>query len=892
MNDSEDLAKYSEKQYQKIFNNLQDAYYRTDAEGLITMASPSNARMMACEVDDLLGTPVAQYYVDAKQRDVFLKSIAEGGGVISNFEAELRRCDGEMIWVSTNAHQLLDDQGNVAGIEGTVRDITSRKQAEQQLLESEQSYRGILNSLREAVYIQDEQGRFLDVNEGVERMYGYPRDHFIGKTPEFLSAPERNDLDSIGKMVHLAFNGEPQSFEFWALRSSGEEFPKEVHLYPGSFFGEKVVVAVATDISRHKQIEKTLQQEINFRSQLLDQAAEGVVLWHLSHSETFVEFLVWNDRMQAITGYSRAEINKRGWLETMYADEFRRAEARNTMLAVLDGKVNKGKDFEIVTKAGEPRSLHIASSLVHSEDKEPCVLAVIQDVSERKKQQKLLETSRKRFQTLFDSTSDGLFILNMQGAFIDINRTAHERLGYTKEELLAMHISDLDSPEFAARVPQRIAEILANGHAVFESAHYRKDGSIMPVEINSRVIELDDEQVFFSVIRDISDRKMLEQQLRQSQKMEAIGTLVGGIAHDFNNMLAAIQGNIYLAKLEIQEHPEAFDRLSNIESLGTRAADMVQQLLTFARKDSVKMAAFNLNRFMTEGYKLAKAIIPENIDHQTRVCNESLNIIGDATQLQQVLFNLLNNAVDAVADTPHPRIRCDLAIYEANSAFKQQHAELQGDLFARITVQDNGCGMPNGQLEKIFEPFFTTKEVGKGTGLGLSMLYGAIQTHAGAIVVESDPGEGSSFHIYLPLYNGAIEAATTDQELPSENSGGTILLVDDEEELRGTTGNVLTKMGYQVFQAGDGVEALEIFRSKQKEISLILSDVVMPNMGGIELLKAIRQLDKRVPVILTTGYDKSLVTSNAIQMQNCQILNKPFKFDLLSNTIQQLIKKK
>jgi len=518
------------------------------------------------------------------------------------------------------------------------------------------------------------------------------------------------------------------------------------------------------------------------------------------------------------------------------------------------------------------------------------MIGIHTDISLQKQNQILLDAERKRFMMLFDASSDGMFIIDMNGQFIDINRTAYERLGYSKAEMLAMQLTELDPPEFAARVPERLALIFSQGSATFETAHYRKDGSVMPVEINARIIELDGQNAFFSVVRDISERKKLEGQLRQSQKMEAIGTLVGGIAHDFNNMLAAIQGNLYLARKQLQDHPIADLKLGNIERLGTQAAEMVHQLLTFARKDSVAMHVFNLNTFMIEGYHLARASIPESIDHQTIICEQALYIKGDATQLQQVLMNLLNNAVDAVENTPQPAIRCSLTAFEATRAFRQKHPQLAGDHFVCICVKDNGSGIPGDRLDKIFEPFFTTKEVGKGTGLGLAMLYGAIQTHGGAVEVESKAGIGTAFRVYLPLSDSVSEPVAK-KLIPDMNGHGeTILLVDDEESLRSATSEVLKSMGYRVIEASNGDEALTAFKANRDQIDLIISDVIMPRMGGLELMTQVKKLDQTMPVMLITGYDRDHVMNKNLLREGCQLLNKPFNFDILSQTIQAMVK--
>lgn len=509
--------------------------------------------------------------------------------------------------------------------------------------------------------------------------------------------------------------------------------------------------------------------------------------------------------------------------------------------------------------------------------------------AKRIEQQYLLEASKKRFQMLFDISSDGMFILDMQGAFIDVNKTAHERLGYTKEEMLAMHVSELDSPEFAVQVPERLKEIFAQGMAVFETAHCRKDGSIMPVEVNSKIIEIDGRQAFFSVVRDISERKKLEEQLRQSQKMEAIGTLVGGIAHDFNNMLAAVQGNVYLAKKQMQNHAALDEKLTNIEELGNRAAGMVKQLLAFARQSAVSMQVLSLNSFMNEGYKLSRALIPENIDHRNNICPEELYIRGDVTQLQQTLFNLLSNAIDAVAGVAAPKIRCNLVGYTASSGFRRRHPEISAKRLACLSLEDNGHGIPQEKLDKIFEPFFTTKEVGRGTGLGLSMLYGTVQTHGGVVEVDSELGRGSTFRVYLPLCEGDLSTSGEQASERTLGQGETILIVDDQDDLRTTSADVLGMLGYHVLQAGTGREALDIFQVQHDRIDLILSDVVMPEMGGQELLQAVRQVDEHLPVILATGYDRQHVLDQNICTDGCHIISKPFDFEALSQTIRELI---
>jgi len=255
-------------------------------------------------------------------------------------------------------------------------------------------------------------------------------------------------------------------------------------------------------------------------------------------------------------------------------------------------------------------------------------------------------------------------------------------------------------------------------------------------------------------------------------------------------------------------------------------------------------------------------------------------------------MNLLNNACDAVADVPAPAIRCSLSEFKADEQFRQKHSDLKQDEFACITVADNGHGIESEYIEKIFEPFFTTKEVGKRTGLGLAMIYGAIQSHGGIIEVESEVNTGTEFRLYLPLCMHAPETETNTEMTDLKGHGETILLVDDEESVRSTTSEVLTSMGYQVYEACDGEEALELFKTKSEEIDLIISDVIMPKMGGIDLLNHVHKLNETVPIILATGYDKGHVMELGLTADSCQMINKPFDFNTLSRVIQQLISHK
>ncbi|MBL4760345.1 MAG: response regulator [Mariprofundaceae bacterium] len=436
------------------------------------------------------------------------------------------------------------------------------------------------------------------------------------------------------------------------------------------------------------------------------------------------------------------------------------------------------------------------------------------------------------------------------------------------------------------------ATILAGNDWEGRLINRKKDGTLYPTMM-SVVAVYDESEItnFIAVQQDMSEQLTLEDQLRQSQKMEAIGTLVGGIAHDFNNMLAGITGNLYLAKKLAKEDTGLVKKLENIESLSFRAADMIKQLLTFSRQDAVSMKAMNITACAYEALNFLRPTIPENIILHEDICVDKLSINGDETQLHQVLMNLVNNARDALEGMDKPCITFQLSRFYSDDAFMQKHDCFGVKTYAHISIKDNGMGIPEEHIEHLFEPFFTTKEEGKGTGLGLSMVFGAVETHQGFIEVESKDGEGAVFHIYIPLLESS-EVITDQSDIkldPSQASGGElILLVDDDLQVRKTTAEVIESMGYQVLQAADGLEAVDMFNDYQGACCLVILDVVMPHCGGVEAAKNIRKLNPNVPVIFVSGYDREKVLKDDL-IDNSQVLGKPVELDKMKSIIRHML---
>lgn len=409
-------------------------------------------------------------------------------------------------------------------------------------------------------------------------------------------------------------------------------------------------------------------------------------------------------------------------------------------------------------------------------------------------------------------------------------------------------------------------------------------------QVHDRTAELTDEVQHHIATNTALKNK--EKQFHQAQKMESIGTLVGGIAHDFNNMLSGINANVFMLKRGCKDDPNMQKKLGDIEQLVFYASDMIQQLLTFARKDNVELKSFNATPFFNEAYKLAELSIPETIKIKKKFISEPLYINGNATQLQQVIMNLINNARDALLDVSNPTIQVQLEHVPSDNVLKSIHPEMKHTDYIRLSISDNGSGIETSKLKYIFEPFFTTKDTGKGTGLGLAMCYGAIQSHKGFMDVQSGLGKGTRFSIYLPVQQKQSPRSKPQEvSLPQQGQGELILIVDDDEALRQSNAEVLEMLGYKTLQAGNGLEAVQAFEKYQTNIHLIFMDIMMPVMGGCEAGKHIHDIQADIPILFTTGYDKDKTLDGRHPLPTGQdILPKPFTIEQLVEAIQEHLK--
>jgi len=538
---------------------------------------------------------------------------------------------------------------------------------------------------------------------------------------------------------------------------------------------------------------------------------------------------------------------------------------------------------------GDIRDVEVHSGPIHWNERK-ALYSIIHDITKRREAEEKL---RKLSQAV-EQAGESILITNKAGEIEYVNPAFTHITGYELDEVIGGTPQILKSGRQSDEFYKKMWETVAAG-SVWQGTviDRRKDGTLYPANLSIAPIRNEEDEVthYVGIQQDMTEHQLLENKFRQAQKMEALGTLVGGIAHDFNNMLAGITGNLYLAKKKLTDMPDVTKKLDNIDDLSFRAASMIKQLLTFARQGSVEVIPFGLTSFIKEVTRLSEASIPENIAFNIKVCPEELVVRGDTTQLQQAIMNLLNNARDAVAGVSSPTITLVLEEYKADQVFHNSHPELTGSLFARLIVKDNGCGISDIDREHIFEPFYTTKEVGVGTGLGLSMVYGAIESQGGLVEVESSVGVGTIFYIYLPLMEEKeMMVSTEDAEEVINGKGELILLCDDNAGIRETTCDVLESIGYLTVTASDGLEAVELYRAKQKDISMVVMDVVMPRLGGVKAVERIMEINPDAKVIFATGYDKDETLKSEMPSEEQVVLSKPYDIAHLSQVIHEHLK--
>ena len=604
-------------------------------------------------------------------------------------------------------------------------------------------------------------------------------------------------------------------------------------------------------------------------------------------------FLYINPAGQAICGYPLEHLNQAQPWETVHPrhrDELR----RQVKSRLAKGSVVGRYEFEIIHPIKGDRWVEITINQIVYQGR-PALLGTAFDITDRKTADEALREAEERYRTLFERAGDAIFI--MRGQYIvGANHAAAQMHGYTRDELLGMNLLDLYPPQHR-ELTSRNLKLAHRGQWIkLETEHQRKDGSVFAVEVSAGGILLGGQHHVLAFDRDITDRlraesqrRALEAQLRQAQKMEAVGTLAGGIAHDFNNILQAIGGYLQLAAQVGASDAKQAEYLHKMQGVVDRAAQTVQQLLAFSRKVEPELKPINLNQQVERAAQMLRPSLPKMIVIATSLGPELALVNGDANQLEQVLINLATNAGHAMPEGG--TLTISTRNVHLDEAFCQTQTGASPGPHVCLSVSDTGHGMDQEIVAKIFEPFFTTKSPGKGTGLGLAMVYGIVQAHGGIITCQSKPGQGSLFSIFLPVLEDSLDASgEIPRQEPRPHQGReTVLLVDDEEAILEASAEAFGYYGYRVYTATSGEEALDLLESLGQTVDLVVLDLDMPGMGGIKALGKIIRRDPLAKVIICSGYSDNEKAATCRTLGAADFVAKPYHFSQLLGAVRKLL---
>ena len=912
------------KRFDEMFRFAPIGYVLYDHEGQVLNGSKFFLNCIGVSEENIIGLNMLGTIKDEKLRKAISDSIETGSGY---FEGEYKSALGRKNIAGRGFfYRFLEEDGRFCCGIGLLEDLSQNERARKAIKVAEAAYRALFYGFQDAIYIQDAQGYFLDVNPGAEKLYGYPKSAFIGRTPEFLSAPGMNDLQALSRHIEDAMNGIPQKFEFWGRKKNGEIFPKEVRLTLGTYYGQKVIIAIAQDISDRKKNEqlKEVVYQIARASQTCRQAHDfykliSDQLCKLMNTENlFFAFL--NTRKDKLIIPYMAD----------QKDHFKETPIDGTISALVIGsgqsmllsesQIDELERLGRIKTVGAPCRSWLGVPLFV--DKEIFGVLVIQSYEHHnafdEEDMRFLEfvstqvaisirhiASEERIMKLTQAVDQSRVAVIVTDADFNVEyvNTAHRRItGRVPEDVVGKPCSLLVPPHMVEGEEIRICEAIKSTGVWQGEIHLkRKDGTDYWSSVNVSQILNDNGKIinFLAMNEDVTEEKRLKQQLNQAQKMESIGTLAGGIAHDFNNLLTVVNGYAELLLEELVDYPAAQSQVVNILKSGTRAKEMTSKLLAFSRKQIFNPRSIEINHVIADQREMLQRFIGEDITIATHLTDNLPLIKADPGQIEQILMNLVVNARDAIRDVQDGRkkeISIKTAFSNLEENFVGKHPGSIPGPHILFAVSDTGTGMEKDLVEKIFDPFFTTKEQGKGTGLGLSTVYGIVKQNRGSIFIHTEKGTGSTVSVYWPVTVEPLDeepipiASMVAGSYPMGSE--LILLVEDDDDVRGFSKTLLEGKGYRVQSAADGHEAIawvDSLSGPDSHPAMLITDMIMPGLNGKELSLILQKKIPGLKVLFTSGYANSQIVESGALLDGLYFLQKPFSIQELNKKVREIL---
>ena len=908
-----------ETTYRAMFDNAIEGMFQTTPEGKYIAANRALARMFGYESPEQMIGSVSdigrQLYADPARRE-FLFEALKNQDTVSDFEAEFLRADGGTFWARGNVNAVRDGGGKLLYLEGTAEDISARHWGEQRrrLQDATARVLGEAASVVEArpkilesicAILEWKMGAVWDV----DAQAGLLRCVEIWHTPdvdiaEFEEENAGTTYESGSGLAGAVWqSGEPKWIANLAAEASFAAARIAVKSGMGSAFGVPIAVRgevrhvlefFSPKIASHdpellqtlsviggqlghlierKNAEEALRKSEMRKAAIFDAALDCIVSFDAEG-----RIGAFNPAAERAFGYSAAEVLGREAVAVMVpepmCDLLRRALARSESSPELHMRSGRRFEMRAVRRDGTQFPVEVTVSRVVI-DGAPLFTAYLRDIAARKKAQH----ATAELAAVVENSNDAIVVCTLEGVVSSWNIGAERIYGYTAAEAVGQPLQMIFPPDRSDEFPQMLTavnrgESLAN----YETVRLRKDGRKIGVSLTDSPIRAERGRItgVSSIARDITERKRLEEDLLQSQKMDAVGRLAGGIAHDFNNILTAIVGYSDLLLSQVSEQQTMHKHLTQIRKAADFAAALTGQLLAFSRRQPLHPRVFGLNDTVRGLQKMLQRVIGEDVKVVTNLCALSGRIKADPSQIEQVLLNLCVNSRDAMPRGGTIRITTEDTTYALDD--EDAVNTMPAGEYVKLTIADTGEGIPPEVLKHVFEPFFTTKEKGHGTGLGLATCYGVVKQSGGYISLKSGVGAGTTFAIFLPRVDEA-GAKPPLHGTPGKLPGGheTILYVEDEITVRNVTAQILRALGYTVLEAGDGLSARQVVEMEMgRAIDMLFSDVVLPDAGGRELSDWMRARSEQTKLLFTSGYiDESILRRHGLE-GGTAFLQKPF----------------
>jgi PAS domain S-box-containing protein len=886
--------------YREMLDHLEDIVFCHDPDGRFLFMSSAAENLLGWRPENLPDLDFSrvippEYLEEAIQRTERQRWKQP---VAQPWELQVLNRQGARVWVQIRTRPVYDAQGTLVRVYGIARDLTVRKAVEEQLAqhterlealveqrtqrlrESEQRFRELAEMLPEPVFEMDLDGRLSFVNRSAYSTFGYtPQDVENGLVAFDLIALEDRER-AAGNMAKVLKGADLGLSEYTALTQSGERIPVLLHsaaiIRNGQAVGAR---GFLINIRERKEYEDALREGEERYRIIVETVPDSIAIARLEDGR----LLQVNAYFTQLFGYTREEAVGRTPTDLdLYVDPT--ARFRFVQELKVRGEVHN-VEIQYRTRSGALLDTLLSARRLTFAG-EDCLVAVVTDISRRKQAQRELA----RLATVVEQATEGILITDSDGTISYANPAFMAISGFNREEIVGRSIRTMKCDRHDESFYRNIWNTVTAGH-VWKGRIFNptKEGRIREFESTFSPIRDSSGEIinFVSINRDVTQERSLEAQLRQAQKLEAVGTLAGGIAHDFNNILSAIMGYTELAKLDAAGQPLLQSQLQEVLKGAERARDLVKQILTFSRQGRQERRPIDIRIILKEALRLLRATVPSTIEIRHHIHAGCGPVEADPTQIHQVLMNLCTNSAHAMREQGG-LLEIELRPVNLGRPEVQRHPGLRPGPYLKLTVKDTGHGIAPENIERIFDPYFTTKDKAEGTGLGLAVVQGIVKSHRGAIAAESRPGIGTTFHLLLPVIE--VEPESEREPAAGLSTGNErVLFVDDENDLVEIGRLMLERLGYSVTTRTSSIEALELFKDDPAKFHLLITDMTMPNMTGELLAQKMLELRPDLPVILCTGYSERMTEARARQMGIKAFLMKPITVQDLSTSIRKAL---